>query len=160
MNRILRAIRLLHPTLSILVALGYTVNSAYAQSYIDGTGVPTFTTSQPVELGFVNVANGNLHMELPISSHPQRGALALSEKIVYDSRIWKVVTTGNGSTKQWQAVDVPNSQAGWRFQSAIDTGSTNNNSTPQNCTGGGTYTDYTGFTWTSPSGTEIGRAHV
>src|SRR5437899_5649618 len=33
--------------------------TAEAQNYLTQTGSPSFTTSQPVELGFVNVANGN-----------------------------------------------------------------------------------------------------
>jgi hypothetical protein len=36
-------------------------------------GRPTFTTPSPVEMGFVNLANGNLHLEIPLGSFRERG---------------------------------------------------------------------------------------
>jgi hypothetical protein len=46
-----------------------------AQDYLTQTGNPTFTTAQPVELGFINLGNGNLHQTIPLGSFPQRGSL-------------------------------------------------------------------------------------
>lgn len=43
----------------VVIWLAGTVN-LFGQGYVNGTGVPTFTTSLPVEAGFINVANGNL----------------------------------------------------------------------------------------------------
>lgn len=57
-------------------------------NYLLQTGSPTFTAAEPVEVGFVNVANGNLHLEIPLVSAPQRGRLGFTAKLVYDSRIW------------------------------------------------------------------------
>ena len=42
-----------------------------AQNYLGQTGAPTFTTALPVELGFLNAANGNLHLTVPLGSFPQ-----------------------------------------------------------------------------------------
>src|SRR5256885_138502 len=59
-------------------------------NYIRQIGAPVSVTPHPVELGFVNVGNGNLHLEVPVGSFPQRGSTApLTLKFVYDSRIWR-----------------------------------------------------------------------
>jgi len=76
----------------------------------------------PVENGFINIANGNLHLEFSLAAHKQRGALKLNERLVYDSRIW--TTAGYPTT--WSPTNVANaaySQAGWRFIDGADTGS-------------------------------------
>src|SRR5229473_2722108 len=84
----------------VLSFAGFTCDAILAQGYLAQGGNPTFNTATPVELGFVNAANGNLHLEIPLSSFPQRGSRGLSARLVYDSRIWKVVTSlGNQS---WQ----------------------------------------------------------
>ena len=71
---------------------------AQAQTYLNATGSPTFNTPEAVELGYVNLANGNLHLAVPFGSWPQRGAIGLSAGMVYDSRIWQIVDG------QWQPV--------------------------------------------------------
>jgi RHS repeat-associated protein len=81
--------------------------SARAQ-YIYETGAPTFTTSEPVELGFINVSNGNLHLQVPLTSPTQRGSIPYVAKLVYDSRIWKI------AANTWSPSNVPSSQGGWR----------------------------------------------
>ena len=50
--------------------------------------MPTFTTAEPVEIGIINVANGNLHIEIPLALASQRGGLEYSAKFTYDSRVW------------------------------------------------------------------------
>lgn len=62
---------------SLVVLAGLLVGVAVpakAQSYLQNVGVPPFTTKQPVENGFINVANGNLHLEIPLA--PFRNAAA------------------------------------------------------------------------------------
>ena len=41
-------------------------SSVRAQNYLAQTGSPTFTTAEPVDLGFVNAGNGNVHIEIPV----------------------------------------------------------------------------------------------
>ena len=48
-----------------------------AQTYLNSTGVPTFATTSKVENGFVNLGNGNLHLEIDLGSFPQRGPIKL-----------------------------------------------------------------------------------
>jgi len=106
-----------------LVLLWFGGGTLQAQ-YLLETGSPTFATPEPVPMGFINVANGNLHIEIPIVSTPQRGGRPFVAKMVYDSRIWKIVD--NGISQLWQPSNVndsstpPSSQAyhlGWRFVS-------------------------------------------
>lgn len=52
-----------------------------------------------VELGFTETSNGNLHLEIPLGSFPQRGAAqSLGYSLVYDSFMWIV----NPGTNRWQ----------------------------------------------------------
>ncbi len=62
-----------------------------AQDYIYAVGNPSFAVNVPVENGFINITNGNLHMEFPLATQKQRGALNLNERLVYDSRIWRIL---------------------------------------------------------------------
>lgn len=96
-------------------------SGAVAQSYLYATGNPSFSSQIPVQNGFIDLNNGNLHIELSLVSHPQRGALQLNERLVYDSRIWQMVSNGSQS---WQPTNVPNSSGGWRFTTGLETGTT------------------------------------
>ena len=77
----------------LILAMVAFASAAQAQ-YLLETGAPTFTTPESVPMGFVNVANGNLHIEIPITGSPQRGSRPFIAKVVYDSRIWKIVDNG------------------------------------------------------------------
>jgi RHS repeat-associated protein len=128
---------------------------ANAQQYLAQTGTPTFTTAEPVELGYVNVGNGNLHLEIPISSSPQRGSRPLVEKLVYDSRIWQIVS---GSSNSWQPTNVQNSQGGWRFITSADPGTVWEGSFTTTCVYNRARVpgdiDFWNFVWTAPDGTQ------
>jgi len=77
------------------------------QSFMDEPGIPSFTTSFPVEHGLINLANGNLHLEIPIATYPQRGSIkALHARLVYDSRFWTILT--NNNEIQYWAPSLPN----------------------------------------------------
>jgi hypothetical protein len=83
---------------------------AFCQGYVYATGVPTFSTTLPIDHGIVNVNNGDIHLEIPLATNAQRGRLGLEEKLVYDSRIWQIVQNGSGYI--WQPNNVPNSMGG------------------------------------------------
>jgi RHS repeat-associated protein len=134
-----------------------------SQDYLTATGKPSFSVNIPVENGFINVANGNLHMEFPLATHKQRGALALDEKLVYDSRIWMI---GHYNNYYWWPTNVPNTtqaQGGWRFVTGAETGTLNytlNSGTTQgtcqapNRGPTGTQDNYVyTISWSDPSGT-------
>lgn len=65
-----------------------------AQSYLTSTGMSGFSVPEPAEMGMVDAASGNLHLEIPLGSFPQRGATALAPRIIYDSHIWTLPTDG------------------------------------------------------------------
>jgi len=119
-----------------------------AQTYLNSTGVPTFATTSKVENGFVNLGNGNLHLEIDLGSFPQRGPIKLDAKLVYDSRIWQTV---NGA---WQPTNVANSQGGWRFVTTADPGAVTQTLTSTVCNGTQVIQTWQAFTWTDPIGTQ------
>jgi RHS repeat-associated protein len=103
--------------LSAAVILGARALSA---QYLLDTGAPTWATPQQVSNGVINLGNGNVHIEIPVASIPQRGGRPFIAKMVYDSRIWKVVDTGGSQSWQPRNVygttpDVPTTPPGWRF---------------------------------------------
>ena len=135
-----------------------------AQNYIYATGSPVCATTLPIDHGIVNVNNGEIHLEIPLATKPQRGDMQLNEKLIYDSRIWKIIQ--NGGSLQWSPTNVPNSQGGWTFSSGAGSGNITFVSNggidpnPPACQQGGlqgtdtqSYTQYSGWTWTDPSGT-------
>jgi len=123
-------------------------NLCQAQTYLNATGVPTFSTRSVVENGFVNLGNGNLHMEINLGTFPQRGKATLSAKLIYDSRIWQPV---NGS---WQPTNVANSQGGWRFVTTADPGVVTQTLTSSTCNPGQFLQTWQSFTWTDFGGTQ------
>ena len=95
--------------------------------YLNSIGVPTFATNLPVENGFVNAATGDLHLEVPLGSFPQRGGRQFKASLMYDSNIW-FGTPG----QPWFPGNVPmagsspqgdsNSWGGWRFVTSAISG--------------------------------------
>lgn len=103
---------------------------------------------EPVELGFVNVANGILHLEIPLASFPQRAGAPLTYKLVYDSRLWYHYVPVSGQT--WAINSWATPLGGWRFSTSVDPGTVGSGGGP--CTGGpGGF--YNNFYWTAPDGT-------
>jgi RHS repeat-associated protein len=139
----------------VVLALAFGATVAVAQSsgdYSLQVGSPQFATVEPVELGFVNAANGDLHLEIPLVSLPGRGTLGFTAKLVYDSRIWEA------SAGVWHPDNVsiiaPGAQGGWRLSTSAS-GYITYNSTFRGCVQPptGTYYIYTNYTYTDPSGT-------
>jgi len=64
-------------------------------------GTPAFTTADSFPNGIVNVANGNLHLEIPLGSYPQRGGSSVTPKLTYDSKIWAAANVWNGGGGAW-----------------------------------------------------------
>lgn len=135
----------------LLIVLLLLCVAASAQDYVYSIGYPTFANNIPVELGFVNVTNGNLHLEIPLGNYPQRGKLKFAPKLIYEGRIWKIVGT---SSYSWQPTNVPNSQGGWRFVTGAETGTADYTTALQMCAIGVFYTKNSKFVWTDPYGTK------
>lgn len=150
-------------TLLTVVVFLFTT-ACFGQTFMDEPGIPAFTTSFPVEHGFINIANGALHLEIPIASYPQRGSkLEYHARLVYDSRFW---TSGNQTPTQsdWQPNGVPSDPRigiGWRLITDEESGSSSNTQTYLGCAcqqgSQGplcqTRTTYKNFIYQEPNGT-------
>lgn len=119
-----------------------------AQTYLNATGSPTFVTKSPIENGFLNLANGNPHLEFDLGTFRQRGKKTLTAKLVYDGRIYQVV---NGA---WQPTNVANSQGGWRFVTSADPGFVTETLSTSPCSPGFVIETWQIFVWTDPDGTQ------
>lgn len=149
--------------LLLLVCLsGYAV----AQDYIYATGNTPFGVNIPVENGFINIANGNLHLEFPLATHKQRGALQLNERLVYDSRIWRILPPSSSTLYYGffpsNIPNTPDTQGGWRFVAGNEIGtisypslvSSSNSYCSQPAGGDGSYQQTVmSLAWSDPAGT-------
>jgi len=155
----MRTVRLL-----LLTCLCLISSYAVSQDYLYATGNPSFGVNIPIENGFINVSNGNLHLEFPLATHKQRGALQLNERLVYDSRIWMI---GHYSNYYWWPNNIPNTpntQGGWRFVTGNETGNlvaagslpsdTISTSCPVPPYNGQHVRTYTIMAWNDPQGTK------
>src|SRR5579871_3643472 len=134
----------------IALVMAFVTSPEASAQYTTSTGTPTFTTALPVEMGFTNVSNGNLHLEIPIGSFAQRGSLKYNARLVYDSLIWKI------DTNAWKPTNVVNSMGGWRLITGGEPGVVTSVSGTSACDTPPpikTRTFHDGFAWTSPDGT-------
>src|SRR5205814_9198568 len=77
----------------------------FTGTYLRQIGTPTSVSPHPVELGYINLGIGILHLEIPLGSFPQRGSTApLTFKLIYDSRIWQHF----GPSSVWDFQNVKN----------------------------------------------------
>jgi hypothetical protein len=83
-------------TLLIVAALIFSpfVACLPAQDYTTSTGSPSFAAGYPAEMGTVDAASGNLHLEIPLGSFPQRKGGQVDLKLAYDTHIWSFVSDG------------------------------------------------------------------
>jgi hypothetical protein len=141
--------------LSATSALGQATGS---QGYVTSVGNVQFSTNLPVEMGNINVANGDVHLEIPLGVWPQRGRKPFVASLSYDSRIWQpwndlgsIIWAANnvGYYAMWEA-------GGWQYYTNLGTGETGGySSTRYNCVGGDPgqhYSKYFNFLWIDPSG--------
>jgi len=137
---------------------------ASAQAYFYGFGTNPWSVPIPVTGGYVDAANGNLHIEIPVASIAERGHVPYMAKLVYDSHFWQQVTS-NGSTS-WQPTNVPGlptTWGGWRLMTSAGTGGgvtyTMSSNTCYYYQGpiklGQFYIQYSNFNWTAPDGHTI-----
>jgi RHS repeat-associated protein len=150
--------------ISVLSLCVLTVaDSLAAQQYSYAYGTNPWTVPVPVAGGFVDAANGNLHIEIPIASIPERGHVPFTAKLVYDSHIWQAAYVNQSLT--WQPTNVignPVAWSGWRLVTSVGTGGgANVKAVSGTCTiivgkqeAHPPYTDYN-FTWTAPDGHQV-----
>jgi|GEM_PF-1278400 len=156
-----------HCLLSALRILGLVSCIAFslvlnAQTTISAIGNPNESARFPIDNGFINLGNGNVHLEIPIAAYPQRGDLSVAAKFVYDSSIWQVVNSPDNHNPEWYPALTAGSNdsavyggLGWTFQNGryYEGASTINSYT---CPAGSGYNStivYSNIRWSDPQGT-------
>lgn len=103
----------------VTALVSLTAVGARGQDYFNATGKPTFATLEPVDMGFTNLANGNLHLQFLEGSPAQRSAHPASFVLTYNSNLqWSIFcgitgcswfpqsnAGGPGSTGPWNSTD-------------------------------------------------------
>jgi RHS repeat-associated protein len=162
-SRYFRQVRGLSLVFALALLLGASAMPAKAQSYLQNIGVPPFTTQLPVENGFVNVANGDLHLEIPLGSFPQRSGAPDKIVLMYDSTIWQPIMYSG--VQGWRPTNIPNSYGspyfnvwgGWRPVTSREGGFDSFGETDSGyCTRMDDYywATYSPWIWTAPDGTQ------
>ena len=102
--------------------------SAQNEDPLLSLGIPPFSAQLPIESGTINGANGNLHLEIPLGSYPQRGGPPVDVALTYDSTIWDTsscCSLGNGVTSViWYGTQYVQLW-GWKIVASRDIGRSN-----------------------------------
>jgi RHS repeat-associated protein len=141
----------------LILLLGVDLHALNAQTYAQSVGVPSFSASSPIESGFVNLANGNLHLEIPLASVGERAGKIDKVVLMYDSSFYDVI---NGI--DWVPLNLstsvlfPQGQGGWRV---VTTGDSGTIAWDENDYGYCDDSDYefavlSPYFWTAPDGTQ------
>jgi hypothetical protein len=102
-------------------------------------GLPTFSTIDRFPGGFVNIANGNVHLEIPLANYPERGKIPSWQKLNYDNKKWLV--NNSATPKNWYL-----NRVGWGVSIPAPFTLTQTFGTA------GTRCAYGPITWASPDG--------
>ncbi len=130
----------------ILCLLGPGVRPVRGQAAdpLADLGIPPFSVNLPVENGWISAATGNLHLEIPMGSFPQRSGPPITLALVYDSAIW---VNQNGCC--WMPA------SGWKFvNSAVANSASYNYIQGRVCVkdGADESDTYNHFYWVDPYG--------
>jgi len=140
----------------------YTANlRGQSDNPLETIGVPTFSSMLPVENGSINAANGNLHLEFPLATVPQRGGPPLKVSLTYDSSIWNFsgccsAIDGVFSSEAAHLYFGSYLLSGWKFVTSADYGNAQfigNDIDICSIDGMPRDTVWNNFVWTSPDGT-------
>lgn len=124
--------------------LGSAPARAQTEDSLESIGVQPFTALLPVPSGYINLANSDLHLEIPLGSFPQRAGPPVKFVLKYDSSIWIQDYT---YIVGWFA----RNNGGWRLYNSADSGSAFSTiQTSVTCRIDGMVRTYTwkGFQWT------------
>jgi len=134
---------------------------AVAQSSLtDVVGIPTDAAIYPIPgVGFVNLVNGNLHVEIPLRTITGRNGKKSTTAIVYDNSFWESLPCPNqtcNAPNGWATLAAPFPGGGGYGApvsiQASGAGQVNALSQTSVC-GSADQTTYSNFTYTDPHGT-------
>jgi RHS repeat-associated protein len=87
---------------SLMVILLFSANLLAQNSLADVVGIPPDAAMYPIPgVGFVNLNNGNLHIDIPVRTVKDRNGTSITTSLVYDSSDFEQITVpvegGDGS---------------------------------------------------------------
>jgi len=90
--------------------------AALALAQSSETGLPPFGSFHGSNFDLVSLKNGNLHVEIPLWSLPQRAAPNTGLRLVYDMPTWEVDKSHpTPSTTQWTVAPVSGEKVYWNY---------------------------------------------
>jgi RHS repeat-associated protein len=122
---------------------------------LEAVGIRPVSTHLPIQNGYIDLANQDVHIEIPLGSFVQRNGRTVNFSLMYDSAIWS--QGGVGWSSPW--INSVPWHYGWRLVSTADPGSPSFTvSQSDYCTLDHTYGIYTtrNYSWSSTDGT----AHI
>jgi RHS repeat-associated protein len=143
---------------AFLLLLGPIAASVGAQqTSLEDLGVPPFNTMLPVEMGYINTANGQLHLEIPLADSPVRAGQNFKAALMYDSNIWGQCGSFLCPTNVPGGFGIHSTSiAGWRLVTSAHPGAVNYNLTIEFCSLPSYYQPtleyYTGWSYVAPDG--------
>jgi len=136
-----------------LIGTGTVVISAQ-DDYLRDIGIPRFSLQLPVEQGYINAGNGDLHLEIPLGTFPQRGGHPVTVAIMYDSAIWAPINNTTWTPNSIRGSDIL--RGGWRVVTSGDPGTVDYDTVDRyvcNIDLAPGVQDFKNWTWTSTQGT-------
>lgn len=136
----------------ICISLAAAPSKAQDTDPLESVGSKVDSTTLPVPSGYVDLANNDLHIEIPVGTFSQRGEQTVEYSLMYDSAIW---SQANGS--HWAPAQFITGfwGAGWRLVNSADPGSMLYTTTEGNfCNIDGSYGTITlkNFAWAAADG--------
>jgi RHS repeat-associated protein len=109
--------------------------AAVALAQSSETGLPPFGSFHGSDFEMVSLKNGNLHVEIPLWSLPQRSA-PTGLRLVYDMPSWEVDKSNpTPTTTQWTVAPVSGEKVYWNiFDDPVGPVSTKHDVVPKTCT--------------------------
>jgi RHS repeat-associated protein len=122
------------------------------QTSLEAIGIPPFTKLLPVENGYINPMNGDLHLEIPFTNIAERAGQQFKAALAYDSNIWSNtigpfnVPGGSGPNSR--------SMGGWRLLTSAHSGGAQYSENDYYCRDGVTIyrSDFTNWYYVFPDG--------
>jgi RHS repeat-associated protein len=140
---------------TLALFLGPTAPVVRGQNTANSIGIPPFSAMEPIENGYINMANGGVHLEVPLGSFPQRGGRKIKASLMYDSNIWI-----DYAYVGWYPYNVDSgynsglSLGGWRLVTSGNQGWIAAGATDRTiCGGNGGKTTFHPWYWHDPDGT-------
>ncbi len=100
---------------TILILFFCFTQASYGQQQSE-TGLPVFGSFHGSNFDNVNLVTGNLHIEIPIISVPQRETPNLAYKFMYDIRSWQITKSQpTPTTFQWNVAPTSGEFVNWNL---------------------------------------------